>query len=216
MTADGLNPTPLEQTWLPFIAEIESLEFPPTQAESRGVSPLTLDNPTDQRTLLRVAYNTVRRLVGPDDAQDIAGEAMARLLAWPVPPDNPAAWITLTARRIAVDQVRRREAFKAGIEPALKAEQVRSLGERVFPVDTSPSAGDRSRIEGHEILEAAIRLLPARQEQAITLYYYERLRYKVIAQRMGISQETVKTHLQRGLQQLRAYFEQNGLEKACE
>jgi RNA polymerase sigma-70 factor (sigma-E family) len=53
--------------------------------------------------------------------------------------------------------------------------------------------------EDQESLISALRELPHRQRTALVLRYYEELGIDGIAEAMGISRNSVKTHLQRGL-----------------
>jgi len=53
--------------------------------------------------------------------------------------------------------------------------------------------------EDQEELIGALRELPHRQRTALVLRYYEELGIDDIAEAMGISRNSVKTHLQRGL-----------------
>jgi RNA polymerase sigma-70 factor (ECF subfamily) len=74
---------------------------------------------------------TLTRVFGPERlelAEDVVQEALVRALRlWPFEgvPENPAAWLTRTARNLALDLVRRDASFRAK-EPELRA----SLGAR--------------------------------------------------------------------------------------
>lgn len=63
------------------------------------------------------------------------------------------------------------------------------------------------------ILADAVRALPERCRQVILLRYLDALSYKEIAERLGISTETVKTQLTRGLRACEDYFAARGLLK---
>jgi len=52
--------------------------------------------------------------------------------------------------------------------------------------------------ENRKVLEA-VRRLPARQRDCITLKYFEELTIEQIASTLGVSQNSVKTHLQRAM-----------------
>jgi RNA polymerase sigma factor (sigma-70 family) len=53
--------------------------------------------------------------------------------------------------------------------------------------------------EDHRIVIEAVRSLPVRQRDCITLRYFEELGIDAIATTLGLSPNSVKTHLQRGL-----------------
>ena len=61
---------------------------------------------------------------------------------------------------------------------------------------------DESRSVAHQAMVAALRGLPTRQRESVVLRYYLDLPEREIAQVMGVSAGSVKTHLHRGLQAL--------------
>ena len=61
---------------------------------------------------------------------------------------------------------------------------------------------DESRSVAHQAMVAALRGLPTRQRESVVLRYYLDLPEHEIAQVMGVSAGSVKTHLHRGLQAL--------------
>ena len=63
-----------------------------------------------------------------------------------------------------------------------------------------PSAPDLLvQSEDHRLVIEAVRSLPVRQRDCITLRYFEELGIDAIAATLGLSPNSVKTHLQRGL-----------------
>jgi RNA polymerase sigma-70 factor (sigma-E family) len=68
------------------------------------------------------------------------------------------------------------------------------------------AAADESR---REVIEA-LRGLPRRQRDCIVLRYYVELSVGAIAETLGLSTNSVKTHLQRGLRSLKAALEEPG------
>jgi len=70
-------------------------------------------------------------------------------------------------------------------------------------VDVHESVGDDLvRSEDHRRVIAAVRELPARQRDCITLRYFEELSVDRIATTLGLSANSVKTHLQRAMANL--------------
>lgn len=70
-------------------------------------------------------------------------------------------------------------------------------------VDVHPSADDDLiRDDAQRAVVEAVRVLPRRQRDCITLRYYLELGVDEIATTLGISANSVKTHLQRGLANL--------------
>ncbi len=66
------------------------------------------------------------------------------------------------------------------------------------------------RLDDIAMLESALRTLPPRCRKVMVLRTFEGLSYKEIAERMGISVNTVETQLARGLNRCRKYFKRNG------
>lgn len=78
-----------------------------------------------------------------------------------------------------------------------------SLRHRPTAVGDAASAEEdaASRAERQEVIQA-LRSLPRRQRDCVTMRYYLDLSIPDIAQTLGLSTNTVKTHLQRGLASL--------------
>ena len=66
---------------------------------------------------------------------------------------------------------------------------------------------DLVRDEKHRTVLAAVRTLPPRQRDCVTLRYFEELGVDAIAATLGISPNSVKTHLRRGLAALERELE---------
>lgn len=66
---------------------------------------------------------------------------------------------------------------------------------------------DLVRDEKHRTVLAAVRTLPTRQRDCVTLRYFEELGIEAIAATMGVSPNSVKTHLRRGLAALERALE---------
>jgi RNA polymerase sigma-70 factor (ECF subfamily) len=111
----------------------------------------------------------------PQLAEDAAQEAFARALArWGRIGSHPWAggWVTTTALNLARRQLRRRPA---------------------------PGPEGRSSTDDEELMDlrAALRRLPARQQEAVALHYLLDLPVAETATVMGCDEGTVKTHLSR-------------------
>ena len=83
-----------------------------------------------------------------------------------------------------------------------------SLRHRPPAVTDEPSAEDRAagRESRREVVEA-LRALPRRQRDCVALRYYLELPVPEIAATLGLSVNSVKTHLQRGLRAMAAALE---------
>lgn len=71
------------------------------------------------------------------------------------------------------------------------------------------SEGEKEPFEEEEFkkLNKSLKKLPSKQRIAISLRFYNEMPIKEIAQNMGISESSVKTHLSRGLKKLRKIME---------
>lgn len=135
--------------------------------------------------LLNRAVRAARKILGDiAAAEDVAAEAMARAYAqWPkiADLDYRGAWVARVAANLAIDVTRRRPAW-------LSAPAARST--------------EDASVERLAVL-AAVRRLPRRQREVITLSYLTDTAEADVARVLGISVGTVKQHLHRGLISLR-------------
>ena len=140
------------------------------------------------------AYRLARRLLGDAAAaEDIAAEALARAYArWSRVGSLPwrDGWVLRVASNLAIDVLRRQAAAP---EPAL----AHSASAFAF-------AGPEDDLVALRLaLAAALPRLPKRQRQAVTLRYLAGLTDAEVAEALGISAGSVKTHIHRGLAALR-------------
>jgi RNA polymerase sigma-70 factor (sigma-E family) len=130
-----------------------------------------------------------RVLAGNDhDAWDLVQEALVRVgLRWSriERHGNPVGYTRTTLVRLNVDRHRR-----VGRERLMSA------------VPDSPSYDDRPGIEPW--LVAALSTLPVRQRTALVLRYVDDLDHAGIAEAMGCSVGTARSHVSRGLAALRS------------
>ena len=83
-----------------------------------------------------------------------------------------------------------------------------SLRHRPPAVGDEPSAEDTASVrESRREVVRALRTLPRRQRECLALRYYLELSVEDIADSLGVSANSVKTHLQRGLRGLAAALE---------
>lgn len=113
------------------------------------------------------------------------------------------AFLFTTARNAAIDLFRRRR----GVDH----EEISELSAMPL-LDEAPDA--RATLEREQRLDAlieAIIALPERCRQVMMLRHLDGLSYKEIAERLGISPETVKVHMIKGVKDCTRYFHQRGL-----
>jgi RNA polymerase sigma-70 factor (ECF subfamily) len=147
--------------------------------------------------VVRLAYRLTR---DADEAKDIAQDAFFRAYRRlsEFHPDRPfSRWLFVIARNASLDALRRRR----------RAATLGSGG------DSVPEPGPEEialRHEEAERVRLALETLPARYREVLELYYVNGLRYREIADAIGIPIGTVKTFLSRAKRQLREELESDG------
>ncbi len=132
------------------------------------------------------------------DADDLAADALARVYA---------NW-----SRLATLEYRRAWVFKVVSNLALSAHSSgrrRAMSLRRWAPDEVANRSGGSEHEVDERLEvrALLRHLPRRQREALALHYVADLSIEQTAEVMGVTRETAKTHVQRGLDSIRSRIE---------
>lgn len=113
------------------------------------------------------------------------------------------AFLFTAARNLAIDVFRRRRTTV--LEPISELTELPALDEAPGVVETMEH---QRRLE---VLIEAVAALPERCRQVMMLRHLDGLAYKEIAVRLGISPETVKVHMIKGVRDCTAYFRQQGL-----
>lgn len=117
-------------------------------------------------------------------AEELAQEAfLAAYTRWDsiAEYDDPAAWVRRVVTNAAISRFRR---LRAEMRAMVR------LGRADFVLPEGDPDADR--------LWAEVRALPSRQAQVIALHYLDDRAVTEIAHILGVSEPTVKTHLQRG------------------
>ncbi|HET7856776.1 MAG TPA: sigma-70 family RNA polymerase sigma factor [Gaiellaceae bacterium] len=155
----------------------------------------------------RVAYGLALRVLrDPALAEDAVQEAFLQVWrsADRFAPERAKAstWILTFVHRRAVDLVRREERRRT--EPADAA-----------PAPAGPGADEESeRRSKREVVQDALRRLPAEQREAIELAYYGGYTQSELAERLGQPLGTIKSRMFTGLMRLRTLLAEAGYENA--
>jgi RNA polymerase sigma-70 factor (sigma-E family) len=123
-------------------------------------------------------------------AEDLVAEAFTRAwMSWRTVRDHPSprAWVVRTALNVNVSWWRRRRREVLADDPSVPS----------APAPDGPAGLD-------EVLVRAIRALPPRQREVVTLRVFFDLDTETTARTLGISPGTVGVHLHRALTALRA------------
>ena len=139
--------------------------------------------------------------IAEDAAQDAFVEASLR---WPDDgfPDRPGAWLLTTARRRAIDQIRRTRRFEDRI-PALAAQLAATNGDRD---DTSAGEPDEQQLDDQLALLVGCchPALSPEAQVALTLRIVAGLSTRQIARAFLVSEETMTRRLTRAKAKVRA------------
>ncbi|HEY9375896.1 MAG TPA: RNA polymerase sigma factor [Jiangellaceae bacterium] len=147
---------------------------------------------------------TLMRWVGDLDlAEEVAADAMAVALErWPIDgvPDNPAAWLLTTARRRAVDLLRRRQTYAAKLA-ILRVEAERAETERIDVPAGDPDVigDDRLRL----FFTCCHPALAADARVALTLRYLAGLSTVEVARAFLVPETTMAQRLVRAKRKIR-------------
>src|SRR5262247_1385862 len=145
----------------------------------------------------------------PADAADMTQEAFIRLLrslGTYRAETKFTTWLYRLVTNICLDGLRRRgRPVESLDEPASTqaGDDAHTAGERLSDNDrwTHPEEEVELRESAAEV-RAALEQLPTAQRLALTLHYFQEMRYEDIAETMGLPLNTVKSHIRRGKERL--------------
>jgi RNA polymerase sigma factor (sigma-70 family) len=124
------------------------------------------------------------RMRGKSDAEDLLHSAYLRLLRYKAPVDNVGAFLVRTAVNIGIDNYRH-DRFIADVAP-----------ENTGKCENSPLQDEvlaaRARLD--RVREGLSRLTP-RTREVFLMHRLDDLKYREIAERLGISQSAVEKHI---------------------
>lgn len=148
------------------------------------------------------------RFAGFGEIDDIVQETYIRLCRSRATGEihSAKALLFTTARNVALDAFRRRRARP--VEPLTIDAAAR------IPAEAPDAAESVSRRQELEILGEAVAALPPQCREVMLRRYRDGATGKDIAEQLGLSPETVKVHLARGMRRCGEYFAERGLLKA--
>jgi RNA polymerase sigma-70 factor (ECF subfamily) len=158
---------------------------------------------------MRRAYYAALGLVGSsEDAMDLSQEAFVRAFRarHTIDPDRPFyAWLYQIIRRLCFNHTRDRRTRRRGIEAAgyWLVEQAQARTSSMNPERALHSAEAKRRVT--EALES----LPERDREVLVLKEFEGLRYREIAEVLGVPIGTVMSRLYAARRRLAAALEED-------
>lgn len=152
---------------------------------------------------IRLRRHLVRRGLSAPAAADVVQEAFLKLLRTPLDEIRDVrAYLQRAAETIAIDAWRRETRGAAVIDPLVLAHDV--------VADPTPDADALLMAkEERQALAAAIEVLPPRCREVLMLHRFEGLSYAQIAEKLGISRNTVMVHLANAMTSLRRRLREN-------
>jgi len=128
--------------------------------------------------------------VGPEAAEELQAEAIARALGSPPPDGRLEPWLERIYRNLFVDLWRRRRGLETDVD-----------------LDSLPASGTpEDEVLGHErrrMVRSALRGLPRDSRRALLSKYFRDERDEQAAERFGVTAVTVRTRIHRALARLR-------------
>ncbi|MES2694842.1 MAG: RNA polymerase sigma factor [Verrucomicrobiota bacterium] len=145
------------------------------------------------------------------DVDDIAQEATVRLWrrqAKPsaVPLRSAKAALFAIARNAVIDLLRRKA--------VARTDSVAEIGELSVLDESADVVRTVVARQELEFLTEAVRTLPTRCRQVITLAKVYGLSEREVAERLGISENTVRTQVVRGMERCSAYLRERGINRS--
>ena len=148
----------------------------------------------------RLLATLVRQFGDLDLAEDVASDAMESALRhWPVDgvPTTPLAWLITTARRKAVDRLRRNDAF------ATRLAILHVEAEQLVPAPSDPDTSDLPDERLRMFFACCHPALSLESQIALTLRYLGGLSTQEVARSFLVSEATMQQRVVRAKQKIR-------------
>jgi RNA polymerase sigma-70 factor (ECF subfamily) len=158
------------------------------------------------RKYQNMVYGTAVRLLGNEtDAADISQEVFLKAYeryAELSASQRAAGWLKTVTTNLCLNHLSRYRSRWRFFSEMFSAEEGRESYADTLP---APEAGQAPSDVTHQqqVLEAALRKLPAAQRVPVVLYHFEDMSYEEIARQLSISVGKVKTDVHRGREALR-------------
>jgi RNA polymerase sigma-70 factor (ECF subfamily) len=150
---------------------------------------------SQQRYVYSIAMSMMRN---PSDAADLTQDAFIRLMRSIGTfrgETKFATWLYRLVVNLSLDRLRRSGQTTVRLDDDSELDLATS-----DPMVDAPSVAERREVAS--VVRRAVEQLPEGQRLALTLHYFEDMRYEDIADVMGVPLNTVKSHIRRGKERL--------------
>ena len=155
------------------------------------------------QNLFKAHYTQMYRLAATilydeDESKDVVSEVFVRLL------DKDIALRQDTAEAYLMQATRNQ------CRNVLERKQVRERFARLFSAEAvEPSVGSDDRLRMEELMRFIHKQLPPLSQQVFRLRYLQEMTCQEVADALGVSRQTVHTHLQQSIAKIRVFFKSN-------
>ena len=155
------------------------------------------------QNLFKAHYTQMYRLAATilydeDESKDVVSEVFVRLL------DKDIALRQDTAETYLMQATRNQ------CRNVLERKQVRERFVRLFSTEAvEPSIGSDDRLRMEELMRFIHDQLPPLSQQVFRLRYLQEMTCQEVADALGVSRQTVHTHLQQSIAKIRVFFKSN-------
>ena len=155
------------------------------------------------QNLFKAHYTQMYRLAATilydeDESKDVVSEVFVRLL------DKDIALRQDTAEAYLMQATRNQ------CRNVLERKQVRERFARLFSAEAvEPSVGNDDRLRMEELMRFIHDHLPPLSQQVFRLRYLQEMTCQEVADALGVSRQTVHTHLQQSIAKIRVFFKSN-------
>jgi RNA polymerase sigma factor (sigma-70 family) len=166
---------------------------------------------------LKLVYHVVRKTLAlygrgraEEDVEDITHDLFQslvrdgyRALASIREPYDLKAWLAISARRRAIDFVRRKRVPALSLDEAREGRD-RTLADAVASPETAPE--DPARAEHRYAVNQSLAALNPRERLVVQLFYLKGKKYREIAAITGVNQNSISPTLMRAVEKMQKYL----------
>ena len=149
---------------------------------------------------------SLKYLASREDAKDVVMQIFEKLIT-----DLPGkevrnfkSWLYVLTKNHCLMQIRSKKSADGRMEGYKIEQEFMESEQALHPIDKEDHSVE-------EALKNCIEQLKSEQKQCIELFYYEKLCYQEIAERLGMNEKKVKSYLQNGKRNLKICLERKNV-----